>query len=113
MLVLCAMALASPASAQGDGFAAFWKEFAAAAAKKDKAKIETLTDYPGEELGKDFNTIWKNNFSPRMLACLAKAKPELDDNAKPPNYVTFCRSTIYGFKETPKGWRFAWTHPDD
>ena len=101
------------ASAQGDGFAAFWKEFSAAAAKKDKAKIGTLTRYPSEELGKDFDTIWKQNFSAAMLACLAKAKPKRDDSAKTPNYVTFCKETIYGFDKTPQGWRFAWTHPND
>ena len=52
-------------------------------------------------------------FPTRMLACLAKAKPERDDSAKPPNYVAFCRHTIYGFLNTPQGWRFAWTHPND
>lgn len=111
-LVLCALAL--PASAQGDGFAAFWKEFSAAAAKKDKEKIRTLTLYPSPEFEqKTFDAVWKDVFPPRILACLAKAKPKLDDNAKPPNYVAFCRSTIYGFNSTPDGWRFAWTHPDD
>lgn len=35
MLVL----LTPLAAAQGDGFAAFWKEFSAAAAKKDKDKL--------------------------------------------------------------------------
>ena len=45
MLVL----LAPLAAAQGDGFAAFWKEFSAAAAKKDKDKIRALTLYPSPE----------------------------------------------------------------
>jgi hypothetical protein len=107
------MCLAFPASAQSDGFAAFWKEFSAAAAKKDKQKIGALTQYPSEELGKDFNAIWKDNFSSAMLRCLARAKPERDDSAKPPNYVTFCKETIYGFVQTAQGWRFAWTHPND
>jgi hypothetical protein len=105
--------LALPATAQPDGFADFWTQFRAAAAKKDRAKIEALTKYPSEELGKDFAAIWKQNFPPAMLACLAKAKPERDDSAKPPNYVTFCKETIYGFDKTPQGWRFAWTHPND
>jgi hypothetical protein len=55
--------------------------------------------------------IWKDMFPPRMLACLAKAKPERDDKAK--NYVAFCKDSIYGFERTPQGWRFAWTHPND
>lgn len=106
--------LAAPASAQGDGFADFWKDFAAAAANKDKEKIRTLTRYPSPEFEeKTFDLVWKKMFPPRILACLAKAKPERDDSAKPPNYVAFCRSTIYGFESTPQGWRFAWTHPDD
>ncbi len=110
MLVLFAL----PAAGQGDGFAAFWKEFSAAAAKRDKEKIRALTQYPSAEIEeKNFDTIWKDMFPTRMLACLAKAKPERDDSAKPPNYVAFCRDTIYGFQNTPQGWRFAWTHPND
>jgi hypothetical protein len=105
--------LALPAAAQPDGFADFWKEFRAAAAKKDRAKIESLTKYPSEELGQKFDAIWKQNFPSAMLVCLAKAKPQRDDSAKTPNYVTFCKETIYGFEQTPQGWRFAWTHPND
>jgi len=107
MLVL----LAPLVAAQGDGFAAFWKEFSAAAAKRDKDKIRTLTQYPSKELGKDFDAIWKEDFPRSMLACLAKAKPERDD--KFGNYVAFCKETIYGFERTPQGWRFVSTHPND
>ena len=110
MLVL----LAPLADAQGDGFAAFWKDFSAAAAKKDKEKIRALTQYPSPEIEeKDFDVIWKDMFPRRVLACLAKAKPERDDSAKPPNYVAFCKDMIYGFQRTPQGWRFAWTHHND
>ena len=102
--------LAFPAGAQPDGFAAFWKEFSAAAAKKDKDKIRALTQYPSMELEeKDFDIIWKDMFPRAMLACLAKAKPQRDQAY----YVTFCKDTIYGFERTPQGWRFAWTHPND
>ena len=112
--VMMLMLLAPPAMAQGDGFAAFWKEFSAAAAKKDKDKIRALTQYPSPEFEqKTFDALWKDVFPPRMLACLAKAKPQYDKNAKPPNYDAFCRDTIYGFANTPQGWRFAWTHPND
>ena len=53
---LAMLALLTPlAAAQGDGFAAFWKEFSAAAAKRDKDKIRALTQYPSVELGKDFD----------------------------------------------------------
>ena len=110
MLVL----LAPPAAAQGDGFAAFWKEFSAAAAKKDKDKIRALTLYPSPEFEqKSFDALWKDMFPTRMLACLAKAKPERDDSAKPPNYVAFCRRYDLRLPKTPQGWRFAWTHPND
>ena len=104
--------LAPLAVAQGDGFAAFWKEFSAAVATKDKDKIRALTQYPSSEFEqKNFDVLWKDVFPPRMLACLAKAKPERDDKAK--NYVAFCKDTIYGFERIPQGWRFAWTHPND
>ena len=108
MLVL----LTPLAAAQGDSFAAFWKEFSAAAAKKDKDKIRALTQYPSPELEeKNFDVIWKDMFPPRVLACLAKAKPERDDQSK--EYVAFCRDTLYAFQRTPQGWRFAYTHPND
>ncbi|MEJ0078089.1 MAG: hypothetical protein WDO17_22140 [Alphaproteobacteria bacterium] len=108
MLIL----LAPLAAAQGDGFVAFWKEFSAAAAKKDKDKIRALTQYPSPEFEqKSFDVVWKDIFPPRMLACLAKAKPERDDTTK--DYVAFCRDTLYGFQRTPQGWRFAYTHPND
>lgn len=114
VFALTMMLLGPLAAAQGDGFAAFWKEFSVAAAKKDKDNIRALTLYPSPEFEqKSFDGLWKDVFPPRMLACLAKAKPERDDSAKPPNYVAFCRDTIYGFQSTPQGWRFAWTHPND
>jgi hypothetical protein len=71
------MPLTPLAAAQGDGFAVFWKEFSAAAARKDKDKIRALTLYPSPELNeKNFDRIWKEMFPPAMLRCLAKAKPE-------------------------------------
>jgi len=112
-LALTMLVWLSPlAAAQGDGFAAFWKEFSAGAAKKDKDKIRALTQYPSKELEeKNFDVIWKDMFPRAMLACLAKATPQRDDKAR--NYVAFCKDTIYGFERTPQGWRFAWTHPND
>jgi hypothetical protein len=111
--VLTMLALLTPlAAAQGDGFAAFWKEFSAAAAKKDKDKIRALTLYPSPELNeKNFDVIWKETFPSKMLACLAKAKPERDGKSK--EYVAFCQETLYAFQRTPQGWRFAYTHPND
>jgi hypothetical protein len=112
-LALTMLILLTPlVAAQGDGFAAFWKEFSAAAARKDKDKIRALTQYPSLELEeKNFDVIWRHMFPPGMLACLAKAKPQRDDKAK--DYYAFCRDTIYGFQRTPQGWRFAYTHPND
>jgi hypothetical protein len=112
-LALTILALLTPvAGAQGDGFAAFWKEFSAAIARKDKDRIRALTQYPSKELEeKNFDVIWKDMFPLRMLACLAKAKPQRDGKAG--NYVAFCKDMIYGFERTPQGWRFSWTHPDD
>ena len=112
-LALAMLILLTPfATAEDDGFAAFWKEFSAAAVKKDKDKIRALTQYPSPEFEqKNFDAIWKDMFPPRMLACLAKAKPERDDTTK--DYVAFCRDTLYGFQRTPQGWRFAYTHLND
>src|SRR6185436_11035341 len=72
---LTVLALLAPlGAAQGDGFAAFWKEFSVAAAKKDKDKIRALTQYPSKEIEeKNFDVIWKDMFPRAMLACLAKA----------------------------------------
>ena len=93
-LALTILALLTPlTTAQGDGFAAFWKEFSAAAAEKDKDKIRTLKHYPSKEIEeKNFDVIWKDMFPPRMLACLAKANPKRDD--KMGGYVAFCRDTL-------------------
>jgi hypothetical protein len=111
LLILCGFAL--PATAQDDGFAAFWKEFSAAAARKDKEKIRGLTQYPSPEFeAKTFDILWKDVFPSAMLACLAKAKPQRD-NSQSPSYVAFCKHTIYVFEKTPGGWHFASTHPDD
>ena len=71
--------------------------------------IKTPPVPPSERTGREIPAA----LEALVLACLAKAKPSRDDNAKPPNYVAFCKQTIYGFEQTPQGWRFAWTHPDD
>jgi hypothetical protein len=111
LIVLACLAVPA-AAAPSDGFAAFWKEFSAAASKKNKDKIRALTHYPSKELEeKNFEIIWKDMFPRAILACLGKTKPERDDKAG--NYVAFCKDTIYGFEHTPQGWRFAWTHPND
>ena len=108
--------LAAPAAAQDDGFAAFWKEFSAAAGKKDKAKIGELTKYPfyydGKNLGpQQFDVVWKNIFDAKSLACLAKGKPKRAYQFA--NYEVFCKDVIYGFERTPQGWRFLTSHPND
>jgi hypothetical protein len=111
LFVLACLAVTA-AAAPADGFADFWREFSAAAAKKDKEKIRALTLYPSKELEeKNFDIIWKDMFPRAILACLAKAKPQRDE--KTSQYVAFCKDTIYGFERTPQGWRFAWTHPND
>jgi hypothetical protein len=116
ILATACLLMVLPAGAQSDGFPAFWKEFSAAAAKQDKAKISALTKFPveyrGKNLGpKQFDTVWKAMFPPSALTCLAKAKPIKEYQGT--SYNAFCSKIIYLFAREPEGWRFISTHPDD
>jgi len=111
LLVLCL--LATPAFAQQD-FASFWSEFSAAAKAGDKAKVRALTKFPfdndpqkrGEE---SFEGIWKELFTKKARACLAKGKPVKDQDS----YVVFCGEIGFYFAKTQAGWRFTETGVND
>jgi hypothetical protein len=120
ILLISSLLVTTPAwaaaSAPSDGFAAFWKDFAAAARNQDKAKINALTKFPveyrGKQLGpKQFDVVWKAMFPPNQLTCLAKAKPIKEYQGT--GYNAFCNKIIYAFSREPEGWRFISTHPDD
>ncbi len=108
-LALALLLLAAPALAQTDDFTGFWKAFAAAAAKNDRAAIEKMTKFPmlydsKQVEAKDFGEAYKFLFSAKKRQCLAKAKPEKDNDG----YVVFCGQTIFNFsKVADKGWQFS------
>ena len=115
ILLTTTPAWAAPAT-PSDGFAPFWKDFAAAARNQDKAKISAMTKFPVEYQGKkltpkQFDIVWKNMFPPNQLTCLSKAKPIKEYQGT--GYNAFCNKVIYAFSREPEGWRFISTHPDD
>jgi hypothetical protein len=116
-LALTMLVLLTPvAAAQGDGFAAFWKEFSTAAKAGDKAKVRSLTKFPflhhsdlHEE--KAFDAIWKDAFTAKARACVGKGKPAWDKKGN--LYVLFCGQLGFYFQPTDAGWRFTETGEND
>ena len=100
-LALTMLVLLTPlAAAQGDGFAAFWKEFSTAAKAGDKAKVRSLTKFPFLHFSdmreeKAFDAIWKDLFGPKARACIGKGKPERD---KLGNRTLFCGEVGFLFR---------------
>src|SRR5262245_8724525 len=118
ILLFTCLLVATPAGAASappaDGFAAFWKDFSAAARNQDKAKVSALTKFPIEYKGKQitpkqFDVVWKAMFPPDQLTCLGKAKPIKEYQGT--GYNAFCNKIIYAFSREPEGWRFISTHP--
>jgi hypothetical protein len=109
-LALTMLILLTPlAAAQGGGFAAFWKEFSAAAKAGDKAKVRSLTKFPFLHFSdlreeKAFDAVWKDLFTAKTRACVGKGKPERD---KKGNYSLFCGDAGFYFEPTSAGWRLT------
>ena len=102
--------LAAPAFAQQPDFAPFWSEFSAAAKAGDKEKVRALTKFPFlhySDLREEsaFDAIWKNLFTAKARACVAKGKPVWDKVGK--LNVLFCGQTGFYFEPTAAGWRFT------
>jgi hypothetical protein len=125
-LLLCgvlATAMTTPGLAatpppSDDGFAAFYKLFAAAVAKDDQKAIAGFTvmsaaldplDHP------TFAQFHKHYLTLKERRCLAAAKPARDiDGTGAVNYYVFCGQLIYGFtKPTAAGWRLTDLSPAD
>ncbi len=125
LLLSAAMAMAMTASAAlassppNDGFAAFYKLFAAAAAEDDQKALAGFTvlseglDQADSPL--TFAAFHKRYLTAKERACLAKAKPKHDvDGTGASNYYVFCGQLIYVFtKPSPAGWRLTDLSPDD
>lgn len=109
VFALVTLMLLTPLAAQGDGFAAFWKEFSAAAKAGDKAKVRALTKFPFlhfSDLRDEaaFDRVWKGVFTAKARGCLGKAKPERD---KLGQYTVFCGDSRFLFGKTGAGWRLS------
>jgi hypothetical protein len=109
---------ASAGAATDDGFAAFWKTFAAAAGKDDKAALASMTTLsPGlddNDKPLTFDKVHTALLGPAARKCLAKAKPEseVDENGDT-EYGVFCGHTIYSFSKTGGSWSLTGSGPDD
>ncbi|HVN00319.1 MAG TPA: hypothetical protein VMT68_08900 [Caulobacteraceae bacterium] len=101
---------AGPARAADDGFAAFWKAFAGAAAKDDGAALSQMTAL-GPGLGPSASSFAKFHaaaLGAKARACLTKAKPKRDvDGTGQVAYDVFCGEVIYTFSRTTAGWRLT------
>ncbi|HEY5006794.1 MAG TPA: hypothetical protein VII42_02250 [Caulobacteraceae bacterium] len=109
----------SPAlAAANDGFAAFWKTFAAAAGKDDKAALATMVTL-GPNLGDNgkaytFDQMHAAYLKPAERRCLAKAKPERTADATGGAfYSTNCGDLIYVFNKTGAAWTLTDLSPND
>lgn len=115
LLVLAAM---TPAAA-GDDFQPFWTKFTAALKADDQAAVKALVRFPtlyqGEEVGADrFAEVYKGLFTAKNRACLAKAKPLLQENGDgQKSYFAFCSKMVWVFDRIAGDWRYAEIGPDD
>jgi hypothetical protein len=114
-----AMGVGAPAfAASDDGFAVFWKAFAAAVGKDDKpalAKLVTLGPNLGDN-GKaySFDQMHAAYLKPAERKCLAKAKPERSvDGTGAAFYAANCGDLIYVFNKTGASWTLADLSPND
>lgn len=107
-----------PAWAAGDGFAAFWTAFSAAAGKNDRATIESLTKLE-VPLGSDpdgpktFTQYYALYLTPKARRCLAKTKPMRDATGGDVRYEAFCGPAIFSFAKVGGAWRFVDIGADD
>jgi hypothetical protein len=115
-----ALTLGAGASARAadDGFAAFWKAFAAAVGKDDKAALASMTTLnPGlddNDTPLTFAKVHAALLKPAERTCLAKAKPRRQvDGTGATGYAVFCGQVIYGFSKTGGVWRFTDSSPND
>jgi hypothetical protein len=112
------LALAPPALATDDGFAAFWQAFAPAVGHDEVARLQTLVavgaiqDSDGKPM--TFTQIQADYLKPSARRCLAKAHPVHGvDGTGAVNYSAFCGQLVYVFEKTNGAWKLADFSPDD
>ena len=86
-------------------FAAFWTQFKAAVAKKDKDAVAAMTRFPveiGENVTKaKFLKMYPEFFSQDVQKCFAKKKPIKEDAApgRRESYSLLCGEEIFLFEK--------------
>jgi hypothetical protein len=107
----CALGPSAAAAAPDDGFAAFYKTFAAAIAKDDRPALAGMVELSAglDDNGKPmtFAKLHHAVLGPAARRCLAKGEPSSNGGAGPPDYGVTCGQTIYVFSKTKAGWRLT------
>ena len=116
--LVLAIGPALPARAADDGFAAFWKAFAAAVGKDDRTALAAMTTLSTALDDNDtpltFAKVHAILLQPKARNCLAKAKPlSQTDGTGARSYYVLCGQVIYGFSKTNGLWRWTDSSPDD
>jgi len=114
----CASGAPALAAAPKDGFAAFYKIFAAAIAKDDQHALAGMVVLSAALDDNDtpltFAKFHHAALGPASRRCLAKGGAVRNDNGDgTASYAVTCDHTIYGFSKTKAGWRLTDLSPDD
>jgi hypothetical protein len=114
----CAIGASAAAAAPIDGFAAFFKTFAAAIAKDDQQALAGMVVLgPGlddNDTPLTFAKFHHAALGPAARRCLAKGGAVRNDNGDgTADYAVTCGHTIYVFSKTKAGWRLTDLSPDD
>ena len=94
-------------------FAAFWTQFKAAVAKKDKDAVAAMTKFPveiGENVSKEkFLKMYPEFFGPEVQRCFAKKKPIKEDAApgRHESYSLLCGEEIFLFEKVDGKYLFT------
>ncbi|MCW5623515.1 MAG: hypothetical protein KIT73_02220 [Burkholderiales bacterium] len=96
------------ARAADDGFAPFWKAFQGEVARNSADGVQRLTRLPilfeNKERGAaEFGAVYRALFTPKVRACIAKARPMAEDDG----YVVFCTPASFYFRRERDAWRFV------
>jgi hypothetical protein len=98
------LALAGATSAADDGFAALWKVFATAMAKKDKATLASMTS-PALGSFAELSAQW---LTPAVRRCIATGKPVPDvDLQGVHSYYVKCAHMDYVFYKQAGVWKLG------
>jgi len=109
-LVMAALLAAAPAAAApNDGFAAFWKGFAAAVARDDQTALASMTIVgPGLDDQASFAAFHAADLKPSQRRCLARARPVRDvDGQGEANYSAQCGAWVYVFYKRAGAWKLT------